>query len=72
MGNANTEHSKKLRAKTAIKSVQKRRTDPNHKVISIEGNAEIINQFISLLESTGQPTRIKQLSVLLEQYQKNS
>lgn len=66
MGNANTEHSKKLRAEAAKKSMQKRMQDPNFKQIRIAGDRLVIERFIAELERTGKTTRIEQLSALLD------
>ena len=66
MGNANTEHSKKLRAESARKSMQKRMQDPNFKQIRLAGDRLVIERFISELEKTGKTTRIEQLSALLD------
>lgn len=66
MGNANTEHSKKLRAETAKKSMQKRMQDPNFKQIRLAGDRLVIERFIAELERTGKTTRMEQLSALLD------
>lgn len=72
MGNANTEHSKKLRAETAKKSMQKRIQDPNFKQIRIAGDRAVIERFIAELEKTGKDTRIEQLSALLDSLTSNA
>lgn len=65
MGNANTEHSKKQRAESAKKAMQKRYANPHYKQISIGGDKEIIDRFIVVLNETGKKTRIEQLAELL-------
>lgn len=66
MGNSNTEHSKKLRAESSKKSMQKRMQDPNFKQFRIAGDRVVIERFIAELEKTGKATRIEQLSALLD------
>lgn len=66
MSNANTEHSKKQRAESAKKAMQKRLADPNYKQISIGGDRATIEQFEALLKATGKTKRIEQLAELLK------
>lgn len=62
MGNANTEHSRRLRAASARRAQQKALEEGRIKQKTLRAPPEVIDEFLAHMDATGETTDAKKLA----------